>query len=78
MMNGIGLENVVKEKYLGVIIKKDVTFHHHVSTAVTKANQALGLIKHTFTTLDEVALPLLFKFLVRPVLEYANLAWNPS
>ena len=69
------LENVKKD--LGVIIDK-LKFHTHTSASVKKANSILGLIKRSFLALDEDTLTLLFTFMVRPHLEYANIIWGPD
>ena len=37
----------------------------------------MGIIKKSFTFLDEDTLPLFFKSLVRPHLEYGNVIWGP-
>ena len=37
----------------------------------------LGIIKKSFATLDKVTLPLLYKSMVRPHLEYGNVIWGP-
>ena len=37
----------------------------------------LGLVKATFTCLDEVTVPRLFSAMVRPQLEYGNVIWGP-
>lgn len=37
----------------------------------------LAVIRRSFALLNEVTLPLLFKSLVRPHLEYGNLVWGP-
>ena len=37
----------------------------------------LGLIRATFTRLDEITVPRLFTTLVRPHLEYGNIIWSP-
>ena len=42
-----------------------------------QANQMLGLIRKSFTNLNSKILPLLYKTLVRPHLEYANVVWGP-
>ena len=42
-----------------------------------RANQILGTIKRNFLHLDKSTLPLLFKALVRPHLEYGNEIWGP-
>ena len=37
----------------------------------------LGLVRATFTCLDETTVPRLFTTMVRPHLEYGNLIWHP-
>ena len=37
----------------------------------------MGLIRRPFTYLDENSFSLLFKALVRPILEYNNIIWHP-
>ena len=76
-MNGERLAQVNDEKDLGVIIDKDLRFHKHAAAAVKTANSRLGLIKKSFAVLDQTTLPLLYKSLVRPHLEYGNLVWGP-
>ena len=76
-MNGRSLEDVDEEKDLGVIIDKDLKFHRQAAAAIKKANSSLGIIKKSFTFLDEEMLTLLFKSLVRPHLEYGNIIWGP-
>ncbi len=66
-----------REKDLGVLIDDKQKFHRHVSAAVSKANQILGIVKRTFVTLDEELLPLVYKHKVRPYLEYGNAIWHP-
>ena len=76
-MNGTILENVTEEKDLGVIIDNELKFHKHVSAAVLKANQTLGIVKKTFSTLDKELLPIVFRHQIRPYLEYGNIIWHP-
>ena len=45
--------------------------------AIKKANRILGLIKKSFVNLDTNSLPLLYKSLVMPHLEYGNIIWGP-
>ena len=59
-MEGIILDTVTDEKDLGVIIDEELKFHKHVSVAVAKANQVLGIAKRTFSVLDRDTLPLVF------------------
>ncbi len=76
-MDGTILATVVEEKDLGVLIDDKLKFHRHVSAAVSKANQILGIVKRTFVTLDEELLPLVYKHQVRPQLEYGKAIWHP-
>ena len=42
-----------------------------------KANKLLAMIRRSFSYIDEVSLPLLYKAIVRPHLEYCNTVWHP-
>ena len=53
-------------------------FGQQVDAVVLKANRQLGLIKRSFTYLDEKTLVLLYISLVRPLLEYVNVTWPVS
>ena len=44
---------------------------------VNKANQVLGLIRRSVGTANTTTFSLLYKTLVRPLLEYAAPVWNP-
>ena len=55
---------------------QELKFHHHTAAAVKKANRMLAIIKKSFAVLNSFTLPLLFKALVRPLLEYGNVIWG--
>ena len=76
-MSNQDLEQVYEEKDLGVLIDAELKFHKQTSAAVKKANSILGLIKKSFLKLDTETMPLLYKTLVRPHLEYGNVVWGP-
>ena len=76
-MAGVELQNTPCEKDLGVYIDNKLKFHDHVAHAIDKGNKMLGLIKNTFSCLDEETIPKLYKALVRPHLEYRNVIWHP-
>ena len=42
-----------------------------------KANQMIGLVKHTFTFMDKEMFLVLYKTLIRPLLEYCPQVWSP-
>ena len=72
------LQSVKEHKDCGVIMDCNLKIHTHTSAAASKANQVLDLIKKSFTNLNAYTLPLLYKSLVRPPLEYANVIWGPT
>ena len=76
-MNSVTLMTDTAEKDLGVTIDNKLKFHRHISNAVNIASRMLGLVKATFTCLDEITVPRLFTAMVRPHLEYGNVIWSP-
>ena len=77
-MAEVELAAVRKERDLGVLTDDTLKFHEQTAAAVSRANRILGLIKHTFVALDADTLPLLYKTMVRPHLEYSNSVWGPT
>ena len=77
-MEGASIAAVTNEKDLGIIIDNSLKFHEQTAAAVARANRILGLIKRAFSIFDATTLPLLFKAMVRPHLEYANSVWGPT
>ena len=76
-LKGIAMEEVASEKDLGVHIDSDLKFRKQAAAAVSKAYQVMAVIRRSFQLLDKSTLPLLFKTLVRPHLEYGNIVWGP-
>ena len=68
----IALNQVNSEKDIGVIIDSNLTFREHMTENFNKANRVMGVIRRTYTYLDESTFLSLYKALVRPLLEYAN------
>ena len=77
MMWGAPLEESFSEKDLGIYVDCDLKFRKQGACAVAKATQVLSLIRRSFELLDLVTLPLLYKALVRPHLEYGCAIWGP-
>ena len=71
------LASVQVEKDLGVYIDTELKFRQHAAAVVAKANRVLAVIRRSFALMTQHTLPLLFKSLVRPHLEYGNLIWGP-
>ena len=80
MRNGdeqITLGETTVEKDLGVLVDPHLNFHEHISQAVSRANRLLGLIRRSFLNLDTETFNLLYKGLIRPILEYSQAVWSP-
>jgi hypothetical protein len=77
-LNGIPLIEEDNQRDLGVIISNDLHPDCHISHIVKKANQRIGLIRRCFTNLTSEKVSILYKSIVRPILEYAGpTAWSP-
>ena len=72
------LKSVEMEKDLGVNVQENLKFDKHISLTVNRANRLVGLIKHAFSYLDEETLLVLYKTLIRPILDYGNTIWFPT
>ncbi|KAJ8035837.1 hypothetical protein HOLleu_19634 [Holothuria leucospilota] len=71
------LASTLIEKDLGIYFDPSLKFTQHIAEIVKKANCRLGLIRRAFTSLDVQLFRVLYKSLVRPILEYGNVIWNP-
>ena len=69
------LDHVFEEKDLGVIIDMDLNFEEHMSSKIGKANGIMGLIRRTFSYLDQTTFKKIYTSFVRPHLEYAQPVW---
>ena len=65
------------ERDLGVFVDRELKFHQQTAMTVKKANRMLGLIQRTFSTRNRSLILPLYKTMVRPILEYGNVAWGP-
>ena len=66
------------EKDLGVLIDSNLSFESHINTAVNKANRTMAIVRKTFDYMDATTFNLIFKGLVRPILEYAAPVWSSN
>ena len=66
-----------KSKHVRVMVDDKITFDKHIQQKINKANSIMGLIRRTYTFLDETSFRYLFQALVRPHLEYAEAVWSP-
>ena len=76
-MNNQPLPTVELEKDLGIFVDNHLKFHDHTAAVAAKANRILAIINKSFANLDLSMFPILYKVLVRPILEYGNAVWGP-
>ena len=72
------LENVEKIKYLGVTITNDLKWNTHVGNICTKANRTLGFLRRSLAACPRDVKESAYKGLVRPILEYGSIVWDPQ
>ena len=66
-------------KDLGVTFDPKLNLNHHIYEITHKATKILGILKRTFLFLNKKkTFLLLYKSLIRPHLEYANVIWYPK
>ena len=58
-------------------MSRDLSWSNHVDVIVNKANKALGLLKRAVDSKNKEIFSMLYKSLVRPILEYACPVWSP-
>lgn len=75
--NQVNLEQSEGEKDIGVMVDDSINFSKHIQQQINKANSIMGLIRRTYTYLDERSFKYLFQALVRPHVEYAAAVWSP-
>ena len=68
--------NSQTEKKTGVLVDETISFSTHIQNQINKTNSIIGLIRRTYTYLDEQSFKYLFQALVRPHLEYATAVWS--
>ena len=76
-MNGKILDEVEKEKDLGVVISRDLKASNQCTQAYLKASKMLGMLNRTISYKSQDIMVKLYKSIVRPHLEYCSPAWAP-
>ena len=76
-MNNATLKTVDVERDWGVIINKNGKYSEQCLMTAKKANCILGMIKRNIRCKNGAIIMRLYKFLVRPRLEYCIQAWSP-
>ena len=72
----VALSEVESEKDLGIMFDSEMKFQAHINNVCNRGYQRIAVIRRTFTYMDKDMLLLLYKSLIRPVLEYGNTVWS--
>ena len=75
--NGGVIKSVKSTKDLGITISHDPSWSDHIHDVINKASRVLGVIKRVLGSKSRTEFSLLYKSLVRPILEYAAPVWCP-
>ena len=73
----VEIENADNVKDLGVIVDETLKFEKQISERIKKANSVLASIKRTIRYMDKSVFTMLYKSIVRPILEFCGAVWNP-
>ena len=71
------IQSVTEEKDLGILFSDSLSFQKHINNSISKANQMTGIMKRSFNYLTPKLVVTIYKTLIRPHLEYANVIWRP-
>jgi hypothetical protein len=72
------LQRSVLEKDLDVNVDSELRFSELIEVPVNEANSFLGMIRRSFEFLSASTMKTLFVALVRPHLEFCDVAWSPK
>lgn len=77
-ISGQPLEKVETFKDLGVTVDSKFTFCYHIDNVINKANKIAGFLKRQTADISDMrVLLMLYSSLVRCILEYGTIVWNP-
>ena len=71
------LQSVNQHKHLGVMLHTSMSWTKHIQEVINKTSQTLNFVKCTLYQCDPSVKVSAYNTLVRPVLKYANIIWNP-
>ena len=76
-IGGQALEQVDLHPYLGVELRKNLSWDHQINQAVSKAQKTFNLLRRNITKCSQITKEHAYKASVRPTLEYACSVWDP-
>ena len=64
------------EKDLGIVLNSKLNFNTYVSQKIKKCNKSIGLIKKLSINLPRNALLAIYKYFIRPHLDYGDILYD--
>lgn len=76
-LNGSSLTRVRQYKYLGVTFTHNLSWSAHIDQTCSKALKKLGYLRRTMQKAPKDTKLLMYKTLVRPIIDYGATVWSP-
>ena len=76
LFNDFPVKRCSIQKHLGIHLDKKLNFNHHVKEKITKANKDIGVIKKLRNILPTDALLTIYKYFVKPHLDYGDITYD--
>jgi hypothetical protein len=77
-LNGVVVREVLTHKHLGLTFNGTLSWADHISQVVTKAARCIGLLRRISRDVPRQCLEILYKAMIRPILEYADIIYDGS
>jgi hypothetical protein len=77
-LNGQVIREVTTHKHLGLTFNNTLSWTDHINNLVTKASRCIGLLKRLSRDVPRQCTEILYKSMIRPLLEYANIIFDGS
>ena len=74
-LNDSPLRKFEDQRHLGLVLSADLRWTLHVNRALSKGARLLHTVRRLHGSLSKQALTFYYCFYIRPVLEYASIAW---
>jgi hypothetical protein len=78
ILNGENVKEVLSHKHLGLTFNSYLTWSDHISHLVVKASKCVGLLRKICREVPRQCLEILYKSMIRPILEYGNIIYDGS
>ena len=76
-IHGKTLELVKNAKYIGLNISHNLSWNHHIGTVTKKANNINAFLSRNISSCPSKIKAQCYTTLVRPIMEYACIIWDP-